>query len=110
MVYTCFISTGYPVKEKNINTDKATAVLAVIFVFTSCVNQTSFDTVKSSDFYHLNKNQHTSEWKLAKDVIFICPPVIPKNSLSSLPGTPIYIMSQRVKKACSELSNGLLNR
>jgi hypothetical protein len=78
MVYTCFISTGYPVKEKNINTDKATAVLAVIFVFTSCVNQTNVDTVNPSDFYHLNKNQLTSGWKHATGVISMCPSVINK--------------------------------
>jgi hypothetical protein len=76
--FTCRKLIGYPVVVKNILPFKATAFLAVLFLFSSGINKDTVDTSKPSDFYHFNKNRVAAEWEPAKGVIFMCPPVIPK--------------------------------
>jgi agmatine deiminase len=74
----CGKSTGKPVGVKQIIPYKAIALLVVLFLFSSCINNDSVDPSNPSDFYHFNKNRVVAEWEPAKGVIFVCPPVIPK--------------------------------
>jgi agmatine/peptidylarginine deiminase len=53
-------------------------------ILVSCQNNSGQDSTSDINYYHFEKNRIAAEWEPANGVMFMCPPVIPKELIVEL--------------------------